>query len=67
MFGHLQAAGSSLLARLTNLLVADALRLAGMDVGAVSVLPVATGMAITLVLLALKDRRPPQARLAMEN
>lgn len=50
-----QAAGSSLLARLTSLLVADALRIAGLEpLTRVTVLPVATGMAITLVLLALQ-------------
>ena len=58
----MQAAGSSLLAKRANLLVADALRQAGMlDVGAVTVLPLATGMALTLTLLALKAKRP-QAR-----
>ena len=60
-----QAAGSSLLAKLCNILVQDALSQAGMlDVGAVTVLPVATGMALTLALLALKARRPATARLA---
>lgn len=42
-----KAAGSSLLSRLTNLLTADALRRSGLhDLGDVSVLPVATGMAL---------------------
>ncbi len=60
----MQAAGSSLLQRLTNLLAADALRLAGLpEVGAVSVLPVATGLALTLTLLALRSILPrPDAR-----
>lgn len=58
----MQAAGSSLLAKLTNILVQEALQVAGMlDIGAVTVLPLATGMALTLTLLALKGKRP-QAR-----
>ena len=58
-----QAAGSSLLARLANLLVADALAHAGLaDVGASTVLPLATGMALTLTLLALRPLRPAGAR-----
>ena len=41
----------------------DALGVAGMlDVGAVTVLPVATGMALTLTLLAMKAQRPATAR-----
>ncbi|KAK9810417.1 hypothetical protein WJX72_010391 [[Myrmecia] bisecta] len=58
-----KAAGSSLLAKLTNLLVADALSAAGFeDLGAVTVLPLATGMALTVTLLALKATRPAGAR-----
>jgi O-phospho-L-seryl-tRNASec:L-selenocysteinyl-tRNA synthase len=39
-----KAAGSSLLSKLTNLLVADAMRVAGMEnMGPALVLPVATG------------------------
>lgn len=58
-----QAAGSSLLARLANLLVADALGRAGLgDLGASTVLPLATGMALTLTLLALRPLRPSGAR-----
>ena len=49
-----QAAGSSLLAKLTHCLVTDALGQAGLlDLGAVTVLPLATGMALTMTLLAL--------------
>ena len=49
-----QAAGSSLLVKLTHCLAADALLLAGMcDLGPVTVLPLATGMALTMTLLAL--------------
>ena len=59
----MQAAGSSLLARLANLLVADALARAGLgELGAATVLPLATGMALTLTLLALRPLRPPGAR-----
>ena len=48
-----------MLQKLTNLLTKDALRLAGFgDLGLVSVIPVATGMAITLTILALKASRP---------
>ena len=52
-----------MLAKLCNILVKDAMGLAGMlDIGAVAVLPVATGMALTLTLLALKAQRPATAR-----
>lgn len=62
----MQAAGSSLLVKLTNILTKHALLMAGMpDVGAVTVLPVATGMAITLTLLALKATRPNTARYVL--
>ena len=55
---HAQAAGSSLLAKVTTLLTADALRVAGLqDLGAVTVLPLATGMAMTMTLLAIKATR----------
>lgn len=48
-----------MLQKLTNVLTKDALRLAGFgDLGLVSVIPVATGMAITLTILALKASRP---------
>jgi O-phospho-L-seryl-tRNASec:L-selenocysteinyl-tRNA synthase len=58
-----KAAGSTLLARLCNLLAADALRAAGLpELGDATVLPLATGMALTLTLLALAKRRPPGAR-----
>ena len=52
-----------MLAKLSNLLVADAMRIAGMqDLGPVTLLPLATGMAITVTLLALKAARPTTAR-----
>ncbi|PNH00228.1 O-phosphoseryl-tRNA(Sec) selenium transferase, partial [Tetrabaena socialis] len=57
-----KAAGSSLLAALTGHLTADALRVAGLvGVGPVTVLPLATGMTLSLVLLALRPQRPPGA------
>lgn len=41
----------------------DALRVAGLpEVGPLSVLPTATGMALTLTMLALRPSRPAQAR-----
>lgn len=61
-----KAAGSSLLVKLTNLLTAHALEVAGMaEVGPVLVLPLSTGMAITATLLALRSMRPPQARYVL--
>ena len=65
-FMCMQAAGSSLLVKLTNILTKHALMVAGMlDVGPVTVLPVATGMAITLTLLAMKAARPASARYVL--
>ena len=61
--GCVQAAGSSLLAKLASLLAADALRLAGLtDVGASIVLPSATGLALMLTLRELANRHPAGAR-----
>lgn len=58
-----KAAGSSLLYKLTNSLAADAIRRAGApDVQECLVLPVATGMSVTLMLLALRKMRGPEAR-----
>jgi O-phospho-L-seryl-tRNASec:L-selenocysteinyl-tRNA synthase len=60
-----KAAGSSLLAKLASLLAADALEAAGLwEVGAALVVPLATGMAITATLLALRGTLPPTARCA---
>lgn len=54
-----KAAGSSLMYRLTNLLATDALRRAGTaGVRESLVLPLATGMSVTLTLLALRQLRP---------
>jgi len=51
-----KAAGSSLLASITSLLVGDALQLAGLgDAGPPLIVPLATGMALTLGLLALQQ------------
>ena len=54
-----KAAGSSLLVKICHLLAADALSCAGLlDLGPVTVLPTATGMTLTLTLLALRPTRP---------
>ncbi|KAL1507789.1 hypothetical protein AB1Y20_007399 [Prymnesium parvum] len=54
-----KAAGSSLLYKLANALAADALRLAGAkEAREALVLPLATGMSVTMTLLALKAMRP---------
>ncbi|RLN62301.1 hypothetical protein BBJ28_00019989 [Nothophytophthora sp. Chile5] len=54
-----KAAGSSLLVQLANAMARDVLRLAGLRaVAAALVLPVATGMSLTLVLLQLKEAKP---------
>lgn len=51
------------MAKLSNALVKDALEIAGLkDIGAVSMLPVATGMTLMLSLMALRKKRPPTAR-----
>ncbi|KOO35236.1 o-phosphoseryl-tRNA selenium transferase, partial [Chrysochromulina tobinii] len=55
-----KAAGSSLLYKLTNFLAADAIKRAGalsVNVNCL-VLPVATGMTVTLTMLALRAMRP---------
>eukprot|EP00899_Mesostigma_viride_P003275 jgi/Mesvir1/12949/Mv05963-RA.3 len=58
-----KAAGSSLLTNLCKLMTADALSVAGFrDVANVSVLPLATGMSLTMLLLALRTKAPPTAR-----
>lgn len=54
-----KAAGSSLIVQLANALGRDALHLAGLRAAAAAlVLPVATGMSLSLVLLALRDQKP---------
>ncbi|KAL7684836.1 putative SepSecS/SepCysS family, pyridoxal phosphate-dependent transferase, major [Plasmopara halstedii] len=53
-----KAAGSSLMVQLANALAKDVLPLAGMRaVQAALILPVATGMSLTLVLLHLKESK----------
>ena len=54
-----KAAGSSLLAKLTNYVVSDALHVAGIeDIGPCITLPMATGMTLTTLLLAVRPTRP---------
>mmetsp|Transcript_7460 Transcript_7460/g.10993 ORF Transcript_7460/g.10993 Transcript_7460/m.10993 type:complete len:423 (+) Transcript_7460:126-1394(+) len=53
-----KAAGSSLVAALANAFAKHALRIAGMPKQECIVVPLATGMSITLVLLAIKQQRP---------
>ncbi|KAF1333507.1 O-phosphoseryl-trna selenium transferase, partial [Globisporangium splendens] len=54
-----KAAGSSLIVQLTNALAKDLLREAGLrSIASALVLPVATGMSLTLVLLALRAQKP---------
>ncbi|KAJ1617824.1 soluble liver antigen/liver pancreas antigen-domain-containing protein [Pavlovales sp. CCMP2436] len=54
-----KAAGSSLLLKLANALALDLLRRAGApSLGGALVLPLATGMSISLVLLAMRKLRP---------
>ncbi|XP_061921948.1 O-phosphoseryl-tRNA(Sec) selenium transferase [Entelurus aequoreus] len=54
-----KAAGSSLLNKLTNLLVLDILKLSGVrSVASCFVVPMATGMSLTLCFLTLRQRRP---------
>jgi O-phospho-L-seryl-tRNASec:L-selenocysteinyl-tRNA synthase len=58
-----KAAGSSLLSKLTNLLVSDAFREAGLEeAGPALVLPLATGMTLTLVLLAMRALHPEPSK-----
>ncbi|XP_019711749.1 O-phosphoseryl-tRNA(Sec) selenium transferase [Hippocampus comes] len=54
-----KAAGSSLLNKLTNSLVLDILKMAGVrSVKSCFVVPMATGMGLTLCFLTLRQRRP---------
>eukprot|EP00871_Galdieria_phlegrea_P000039 jgi/Galph1/1035/GphlegSOOS_G5773.1 len=54
-----KAAGSSLLVKLADCLALDAIREAGLkSVKRALVLPVATGMAMTLVFLAFREKKP---------
>jgi len=60
-----KAAGSSLMGRLTEYFVLEAMHMAGASKPATSggciVLPLATGMSLTIVLLALRQSRPASA------
>lgn len=59
-----KAAGSSILSKLTHLMAAQALKLAGLsNVTSVVVLPVATGMSITLCLMGLSLSRPGRRKV----
>lgn len=59
-----KAAGSSLMAKITTFLTSDALSIAGLrDLGTILVLPLATGMALTMTLLSAKQLRPIQVPL----
>jgi len=64
-----KAAGSSLLVKLTNAMALHALRIAGGGNKAFAesclVLPLATGMAISLALLTLRQMRPESARYVL--
>ena len=54
-----KAAGSSILAKITNHLVKDACCVAGFeDIGKVLVIPVATGMSLVLAMLGIRSMRP---------
>ncbi|CAK88142.1 unnamed protein product (macronuclear) [Paramecium tetraurelia] len=53
-----KAAGSSLIAKLTKHLAKDALKLSNYQINELLLVPVATGMAISLCLLALKSLKP---------
>ncbi|KAF6774712.1 hypothetical protein AHF37_06078 [Paragonimus kellicotti] len=61
-----KAPGSSLINRLTNQLVLDWLRKSGApSTAACFLVPMATGMTLTLCLLTLKQRRPAGARFVI--
>ena len=58
-----KAAGSSLLAKLANALALDALKEAGLvEFRRAIVLPCATGLSLSLCLLALRNQLPPTER-----
>src|SRR4051812_45446509 len=59
-----KAVGSSLLYKLTTALALDALHLAGLPtLAAALLLPTATGLSTTLVLLSLRSQRPAATRV----
>jgi len=54
-----KAAGASMIVKLTNFLVLDAFKISGLrGISSCVVVPVATGMALSLTLLALKQSKP---------
>ncbi|CAH8591480.1 unnamed protein product [Heterobilharzia americana] len=61
-----KAPGSSLVCRLTNRLLLDWLRKSGSpSTSQCFLVPMATGMSLTLCMLAMKRRRPPGARFVL--
>ncbi|VDP38665.1 unnamed protein product [Schistosoma curassoni] len=61
-----KASGSSLICRLTNQLLLDWLRKSGSpSTSACFLVPMATGMSLTLCLLAMKRRRPRRANFVL--
>lgn len=63
-----KAAGSSLLAKLTDSLVLDAMRIAGLkSIKSALVVPVATGMAMTLAFLALRTLKPRATKIVLSR
>ncbi|CAH8865377.1 unnamed protein product [Trichobilharzia szidati] len=61
-----KAPGSSLICRLTNQLLLDWLRKSGSpSTSQCFLVPMATGMSLTLCLLAMKRRRPPGAKFVL--
>ncbi|EME32835.1 O-phospho-L-seryl-tRNA(Sec):L-selenocysteinyl-tRNA synthase isoform 1 [Galdieria sulphuraria] len=63
-----KAAGSSLLAKLTECLVLDAIKIAGLEsMKAALVVPVATGMAMTLIFLSLRTLKPHATKIILSR
>lgn len=61
-----KACGSSIMYKVTNLLVLDALRMAGvLHVERALVVPMATGMTLSLVLRAVSGQRPATAKFVV--
>lgn len=61
-----KAAGASLVLKMTNFMVRDAVRIAGLtEVRDAMVFPTATGMTLALTLLALRQERPAAARFVV--
>ncbi|CAG0893252.1 unnamed protein product, partial [Cyprideis torosa] len=61
-----KAAGSSAISCLANLLALDAFKIAGIHkLAKVLIVPVATGMALTMTMLTLRHRRPESAKYVL--